>query len=469
MTALSENWWVAYNRFGFGAGARGGDGDPRAALLAEIAAPDAALLSDAALRSTPEILRDVYADQAARKVEREKAAAPKPDAALAAGMVPANAMAAPQEPPRPQQVAFRADALARINRAISAPIGFTERLVAFWSNHFCVSAAKSDIGRAAAGAFEREAIRPFVLGRFVDMLKAVEKHPAMLNFLDNAQSVGPDSKAGAKNKTGLNENLAREIFELHSLGVGSGYSQTDVTQFARVITGWTISGRDGRLGDPGAFVFDPARHEPGPAKILGKTYAQEGVAQGEAVLEDLARHEATAKHVAFKLVRHFISDVPDSALVAHLTKIFVETSGDLKALAEALVREPTAWSTPPTKIRNPWELVIAASRALGRSYTDPGQIFNALNLLGMPLWQPPGPNGFSDETAAWASPEGMKTRVELAAQFARQSKSAASPLDVLASVIGAKASGPTQQAITRAESAEQAYALLLLAPEFQRR
>ena len=161
--------------------------------------------------------------------------------------------------PRPEQQFFRADAQARLEQACSAPIGFVERLTAFWSNHFCVSVAKSGVCRAAAGAFEREAIRPHVLGRFADMLRAVEQHPAMLNFLDNAQSIGPNSAAGHNNKPGLNENLAREILELHTMGVDSGYSQNDVTQLANILTGWTIVGRDGRLGEPGASPSIPTR------------------------------------------------------------------------------------------------------------------------------------------------------------------------------------------------------------------
>ena len=191
-------------------------------------------------------------------------------------------------PKPPEQTLFRADAQARLERACAAPIGYVERLVAFWSNHFCVSVAKSNIGRAAAGAFEREAIRPHVLGRFADMLRAVERHPVMLNFLDNAQSIGPNSLAGHNNRAGLNENLARETLELHTMGVGSGYSQTDVTQLARILTGWTLAGREGKLGEPGAFAFNPNAHEPlAQRRLLGRVYAQEGVAQGEAALDDL--------------------------------------------------------------------------------------------------------------------------------------------------------------------------------------
>jgi len=377
------------------------------------------------------------------------------------------------KPPAPDmpadQKAFRADARARLMAAYSADIGFAERLVAFWSNHFCVSVAKSDIGRGAAGAFEREAIRPFVLGRFADMLKAVEQHPAMLNFLDNAQSIGPNSVQGHNSRQGLNENLAREILELHTMGVGSGYTQNDVTQFAYILTGWTIAGRDARLGPPGTFAFNPNAHEPLAAVLRGRLYMQDGVEQGEAALADLAREPATANHIALKLARHFVADQPDPVLVKRLAQVFLGTDGDLMAVSKALIADPAAWSAPATKIRNPWELSVAAYRAFQRPPDDPGPSLNALNLLGMPLWQPGGPNGFSDVADAWTSPEGMKTRLELAAQFAHQLKNAPRPLQMVSDILGPSASQATREAVMRAESEEQAYALLLLSPEFQRR
>lgn len=484
MTAADSSWFLAYNRFGLGArfGSPKGVGDPRQALLSELAAPGGARLDDAGLPASPEILQRVYADQLRRKMERDRvdfdrlatlgmpapsvAALLAPEAAAAPAAGP-GAMTPPE--PRPDQAFFRADALARLQQACAAPIGYLERLTAFWSNHFCVSAAKSEIGRAAAGAFEREAIRPYVLGRFADMLAAVERHPVMLNFLDNAQSVGPNSKAGQNRKAGLNENLAREILELHTMGVGSGYSQADVTQFAHVLTGWTFVGREGKLGEPGAFVFNANAHEPGPATLLGRVYAQEGAAQGEAVLADLAREPATATHIARKFARHFVADSPDPALVRRLADVFRRTDGDLGALARALVTDPAAWSAPASKMRNPWELVVASYRAFARPPNDPGPMLGALNLLGMPLWQPGGPNGFSDDGADWASPEGVKTRLELAMQFARQVKDAPRPPELLETVVGPGVSAATREAVTRAESHEQAYALLILSPEFQRR
>lgn len=485
MSAADSGWFLAFNRFGLGArpGARTLMGDPRQALLNELAAPGGARIDDAALAGSPQILQAVYADQLRRKMERDRADAARlatlgmpapnvaallpPDPSAAPAMAGGAPMTAP-EPPADQRY-FRADAQARLEQACAAPIGFVERLVAFWSNHFCVSVAKSDIGRAAAGAFEREAIRPHVLGRFADMLAAVERHPAMLNFLDNAQSVGPNSLAGQSRRAGLNENLAREILELHTMGVGSGYSQADVTQLAYILTGWTIVGRDGKLGEPGAFAFNPDAHEPLAATVRGRLYLQEGVAQGEAALADLAREPATADHVARKFARHFVADSPDPALVRRLADVFRKTDGDLGALARALATDAAAWSAPPTKVRNPWELTVAAYRAFARSPSDPGPALSSLNLLGMPLWQPGGPNGFSDDSADWASPEGVKTRLELATQFARQIKDAPRPLALVDDILGPTVSAATREAVNRAESREQAYALLILSPEFQRR
>ena len=367
------------------------------------------------------------------------------------------------------QKTFRAEALARLQRAVLADCGFTERLVVFWSNHFCISANKGGLARIWAGSFEREAIRPHVLGRFADMLKAVEQHPAMLFFLDNQQSLGPDSRAGQNRKRGLNENLAREIMELHTLGVGGGYTQDDVTSLARVITGWTFVGRQGILGVPGSFVFNANAHQPGAQRVLGKIYEASGVDQGEAVLSDIARHPSTAKFVATKFARHFVADDPPPSLVARLQNVFTRTDGDLKALATALVDSDEAWRTPVTKMRSPYEYLIAIGRLLARVPDDPGLYLNGLNVLGQPLWSPAGPNGFADTNAAWAAPEGMKLRLDIAAQVASRVGNAIDPRDLLELAFADATSADTRHTIERAESRQQALALLLMSPEFQRR
>jgi uncharacterized protein (DUF1800 family) len=379
---------------------------------------------------------------------------------------------AAKPPPQPLNIiqkTYRAEALARLQRAVLADCGFTERLVAFWSNHFCISANKGELARMWAGSFEREAIRPHVLGRFADMLKAVEQHPAMLFFLDNQQSLGPDSRAGQNRKRGLNENLAREIMELHTLGVGGGYTQEDVTSLARIITGWTFAGRQGQLGAPGNFVFNANAHQPGPQALLGKTYEAGGLGQGEAALADIARHPSTAKFIATKFVRHFVADDPPPALVARLQDSFTRTDGDLRALALTLVDSEEAWKAPLTKVRNPYEFLVATGRLQARVPDDPGVYLNGLNVLGQPLWSPSGPNGFPDTNAAWAAPEGMKLRLDLSAQVASRIGANIDPRDLLELAVADAASVETRRTIEHAESRQQAMALLLMSPEFQRR
>jgi uncharacterized protein (DUF1800 family) len=301
------------------------------------------------------------------------------------------------------------------------------------------------------------------------MLKAVEQHPAMLFFLDNQQSLGPDSRAGQNRHRGLNENLAREIMELHTLGVGGGYTQDDVTSLARIITGWSFAGRQGKLGTPGSFIFNANAHQPGPQRLLGRIYEDNGLAQGEAALADIARHPSTAKFIATKFARHFVADDPPPVLVARLQDVFHKTDGDLKALAIALVDSDEAWQAPRTKLRSPYEFVVASGRLLSRIPEDPGLYLGSLNLLGQPLWSPAGPNGFPDTNAAWAAPEGMKLRLDISARVGSRLADSIDPRDLLQLAAADAASTETRQTIERAESRQQAVALLLMSPEFQRR
>ena len=461
----------ALNRFGLGA--RPGDlmlasQDPRGFVLDELMKTDSALLPAGDLPTTPLALQQVYLDNQQKKMERERATAAPPTEAAPAAVTPDGKPAAQPKPePSPEQKIFQAEALARFKKQLAAGCGISERLVAFWSNHFAVSVSKSGHLRVAAGPMEREAIRPRARAKFYDLLRAVETHPAMILFLDNQRSVGPNAPAGRFAGRGLNENLAREILELHTLGVDGGYTQTDVTEFAKVITGWSVAEPESEIGQPGGFVFKANWHEPGPRVILGKAYPQQGKDQGEAVLLDLSRGTATAKHLAFKLARHFVADNPPPALVELLTRRFIDTEGDIGEVTRALVLDDRAWAPEATKLRSPLELVVASARAIGFSPPEPGPFLHPLNLLGQPLWQPNGPNGFPDVTAAWASPEAMKMRLDLSAQFAGRAHD--EPLAVLETVAGPTASHETRQAIERAESKKQALAILFMSPEFQRR
>jgi uncharacterized protein (DUF1800 family) len=257
--------------------------------------------------------------------------------------------------------------------------------------------------------------------------------------------------------------------ELHTLGVGGGYTQDDVTSLARIITGWTFAGRQGQLGTPGTFAFNANAHQPGPQPLLGKIYADTGVAQGEAALADIARHPSTAKFIATKFARHFVSDEPPPALVTRLQEVFRKSDGDLRALATTLLDSDEAWRAPQTKIRSPYEFLVATGRLLAQIPDDPNRYLGGLNLLGQPLWSPAGPNGFPDTNAAWAAPEGMKLRLDIAAQIASRRADSVDPRDLLELVAAGAASPETRRTIERAESRQQALALLLMSPEFQRR
>lgn len=464
---------LALHRFGLGPKSGSIDAissDPRGALLAELDRPGAGRINASDLLTAGEAARATFDFRKERKAARLVDRAAREAEGKEASQQPSGSGDSMTPPAKtnpgagvPVQI-FREEAQARVDAALACDFGFAERLVWFWSNHFCVSAAKGPV-RALAGAFEREAIRPHALGRFSDMLLAVETHPAMLIYLDNARSIGPNSKAGIRRSKGLNENLAREILELHTLGVRTVYSQDDVTKFAKVITGWTVV--PPKEDDGGEFVFNERLHEPGAQTVVGKTYPAGGFEQGRAVLADLARHQATAQHVATKFVRHFIADEPPPALVARLTKVFLDSGGDLKQIARALVGAPEAWTETRGKLKRPSEWLMAVMRATGVKQPDIRPYIQAHVTLGEPLWQPPAPKGFDDVNGPWM--DGLPQRLEIANQFAGRRAATADPHAMLETALASLASEQTRQALARAESRPQALALLLMAPEFQRR
>lgn len=484
---------IALNRFGLGS--RAGEAlpaDPRRWLLDQFARYDPRPAGIAAAPTTVAAaarLADYY--DARREMRRDIGPRRQlPPAMAPTGMAPTNmATPAPAAMPDPFAAARRdagrdaradyaASVAARTTAALATDTPFVERLVHFWANHFAVSADKLEI-IALSGGFEFEAIRPHVLGRFVDMLNAVERHPAMLLYLDQTVSIGPNSPAGLRiatrgiRKAGLNENLAREIMELHTLGVRSGYTQNDVTEFARALTGWTVGGlargpaaRD--AGDPGRFIFRPAVHEPGDRTIIGRRYPQGGETQAVAVLQDLAAHPATARHLATKLARHFAGDTPPPAMVARLETAYLSSNGDLPTVYRAIVASPEAWVDTPAKFRTPWEWTLATYRALGIRQVQPAPIVGLLNQLGQPTWKPGQPVGYDDIAGSWAGPDAVLRRVEAAERFA----SRAPAIDVAAraaQLFPGGLSPATTQAIDRAESPAQALALLLVSPEMMRR
>lgn len=360
---------------------------------------------------------------------------------------------------------FRQEAAARLRAHVESETPFRERLVAFWSNHFTVSVQRP-IVLGLAGAFEREAIRPHVTGRFLDMLTAVARHPAMLTYLDNGQSFGPNSPAGLRRGRGLNENLAREILELHTLGVEGGYTQNDVRELAKILTGWTMAPPE----DPNAghFRFAEGIHEPGSKMFLGRRIGPGLISEGEEALALLARHPATARQIATKLARHFIADKPPAEAIERLTRTFRDTDGNLAALSEAIVEQPEAWDEALPKLRTPHEFVVAALRAV--EFNGPGEsMIGSLRTLGQLPFGAPSPAGWPDTADRWIGPEAVLRRAEWAMAMGLRVASIREPQQLLAGTIAPVAARATAQAIARAPSAGEAVATLFAAPEFQRR
>jgi len=457
----------------FGLGARPGDlglaaGDPRGWLLAQIkgAVP---LAVDTRLTPSEEIFAAYVAARDEQQQMRREAAAT--DAKVAFNAI--------REAYQPQ---YRAQVLARAQSAALTNRPFAERLVHFWCNHFAVSADKGVVF-GLAGTVENEAIRPHVGGRFVELLTAVEQHPAMIAFLDNQFSMGKDSDAarfaarrfpGAdapKRQLGINENLAREILELHTLGVNGGYSQTDVTSFAQIITGWSIGGGKGRLagGEPGRFYFRENLHEPGAKVFLGKTYYEQGQRQGEAVLDDLARNPATARFIATKLVRHFIADDPPPAAVDRVARAFLKTGGYLPQVYAALIESPEGWDPDARKFKTPEDFVFSTLRSLNASPSQPEEVVRTFELLGQRQYTPGSPAGWPDTSKSWDGSDALMHRVLWASRVAAKYERGLDPVDLAASSLGAYARPETLTALKRAASSSQALALLLMSPEFQRR
>ncbi|HLI20219.1 MAG TPA: DUF1800 domain-containing protein [Stellaceae bacterium] len=359
---------------------------------------------------------------------------------------------------------YLAEVEARNAAAITSDAPLLERMTRFWSNHFTVSCVRPVI-RGFAGAFEREAIRPHVTGRFVDMLFAAERHPAMLFYLDQVLSIGPNSQVGQRRRVGLNENLAREMMELHTIGVDAGYTQADVTSFARILTGWSIARL--KAPDAGHFHFYPQLHEPGAQTLLGKVYGEDGYDQGATALRDLAAHPATATHIATKLARHFIADDPPKDSIERIAAVFRDTGGDLKRVTAAVVREDAAWK-PFAKMRTPDELLVSTCRVTGFTPPAPFQV-QTLHTLDQQPFFAPQPEGWSDQAKDWIGPESVLHRADCCQSFAARLPDPPDPVVLADAIFGETLSDDTGQAIRRAASRREGLALLIASPEFQRR
>jgi uncharacterized protein (DUF1800 family) len=484
---------IALSRFGYGISLReSAPADPRGWLLRQLDHYDpapAAIASRARakvdigetlklLRSTRRDTREMTKTAAGEAMMEEMSRGDARDAALA------NLPPELREQYLEARNAVAQDVALRVNVAVASEAPLMERLVHFWSNHFSVSVGKLGT-QVAVGDHEFSAIRPHVLGRFGDMLEAAALHPAMLLYLDQFQSVGPNSpaigrgarrRAGAvdapQNRRGLNENLAREILELHTLGVHGGYAQADVTELARALTGWTVPGvgRADRFGEAQAngAVFVAVAHEPGARQVAGRRYPAGEAEQALAILRDLAGHPSTARHIATKLARHFAGDTPPPALVARLEADFLRSGGDLASLTRTLIEAPEVWTPAPVKFRTPFEWLVASLRLTGAESLPARRIVPTLNQLGHVPWRAPSPAGYDDIAASWAGPDALLKRVELADQIARNAALTGVVARAEAAFPGTL-SEATRTQLTRAESDRQALALLLVSPEMLRR
>lgn len=350
---------------------------------------------------------------------------------------------------------------AIMTNLVATEMPFRERLVWLWANHFTVSHRKGQV-TPCLGPYLREAIRPHVTGRFSDMLLAVMTHPAMLFYLDNVHSVGPDSPVGQRKHQGLNENLARECLELHTVTPASGYTQADVTAFAAVLTGWSV---DLKRPDPG-FAFHAASHQPGAQTVMGRRCAagQEG---GIEFLAWLGSHPASYRNVARKLAVHFVADDPPPAAVGRIEAALHDTGGDLAAASLAVLAVPEAWHGL-TKLRTPFDYVTATLRATGMEPERPQAIAQWQTLLGQPPFDAPLPNGWSDRAADWSGGEALVRRVDWAWAIAGRAPGI-DPMQAAQATLGPLADAATIQQVRRAGSRREALTLLLASPEFMRR
>jgi uncharacterized protein (DUF1800 family) len=461
---------IAANRFGLGA--KPGDlnligADARGWLEAQLhgSAPS---LPAAGLRASADILGDAAViRQQLQSQRRATAAVPAPSETLAFLM----------RLPQLFRPIYIAEVQARLRNAVATERPWIERLVYFWSNHFAVSVDKLAV-LGLAGTLEREAIRPHLLGNFRELLLAVEQHPAMLLYLDNQRSVGPNSvqaqRAARRQRTlGLNENLAREILELHTLGVDAGYTQTDVTSFAKVLTGWSLGGGDGagpmQAGASGQFLFRPLLHEPGAQTVFHRRYGQSDQAQGRAVLNDLALASPTARHIATKLARHFIADEPPPAAVARIAAAFERSGGDLPQVYRALIGCEEAWRTPLAKYKTPQDYLLSVYRGLQLPVADAPRSIAAFELLGQRQFSPGSPAGWPDRGDDWDGASALMKRIEFADTVAQRLGGTRAVNELGPQLLGATYSDETRSALLHAATDAQALTLLLTAPEFMRR
>lgn len=370
---------------------------------------------------------------------------------------------------------------ARLLRAIYSPRQLQEVMVDFWYNHFNVSFRKG-LDTIWVGAYEQQAIRPHALGKFRDLLGATARHPAMLYYLDNWRNTAPDSPGARPGSSGLNENYARELMELHTLGVEAGYTQADVLSLAKILTGWGICKFEQPENEDG-FCFYPQRHNPGNKVFLGQSIAGGGIDEVERVLDLLASHPATAKHISYKLAEYFVHDQPPAALVDRLSKRFLATNGDIRLVLDTLFHSPEFWDQQAlgAKFKTPYQYVISIIRASGLTAENSYALYPLVQRQGMPVYGCDSPDGYKNTREAWLNPDAMIRRIGLAAVLAQgklpptatdpsATPAPGQPLDPqgLSKTLGDLFSTRTKQALA-ASPADLRPALLLGSPEFMYR
>jgi uncharacterized protein (DUF1800 family) len=482
---------IATNRFGLGAtpGQIASVGaDPKAWLFAQIARPNEALIAQRNLPNSAQAFRNFLDYAQARRSQRRIAQSPMPEmggpqmADTVMNMQDLAGRVDPKDVARATNLSARAmgeEVDARITKALNTSSPFLERWTLFWSNALTMSAKNLQTVQFP-GPYEREAIRPHVLGKFSELLKASALHAGMLIYLDQIRSIGPNAPAAlgavrrANGRTlGLNENLAREILELHTIGPDGGYTQADVTEFARALTGWTILGPRGQrpIGgqELGSVIFTPAMHEPGPRTIMGQTFTDRGGDQAREILDWLARRPQTARRIAVAVAIHFVSDAPPSSLIARLEQSFLRSDGDLRALATTLINSPEAWVPAATKFKSPNDFLISTLRASGTKTVSVQALRTTFEQLGQPPWRAPSPKGWPDTADKWASPDAILKRADWSNLAADVIGETMSPMAFAHTALGESLTPATRTAISRAQDSRQGIVLALMSPEFQRR
>ncbi|WP_298837304.1 DUF1800 domain-containing protein [uncultured Roseobacter sp.] len=361
-----------------------------------------------------------------------------------------------------------------VARMLDTQAPLRERLVWFWADHF-TAAPDNLVLRAGAVSYVDEAIRPYVTGYFADMLKAVVRQPAMLSYLDQAVSFGPASPLAARTGRGLNENFARELLELHTMGAGSGYTQQDVRAAAELLTGLTVNPKTG-------FVFRPAGAQPGAETVLGRSYGSDKRARPgdiDAFLDDLAARPETARHIARKLAVHFVADTPPGSLVADLAESYSASGGNLMAVTRTLAEHPQTASAPLRKVRQPLEFIVSALRAFGLTgaqiSTLPARdmrrmLVRPLAQMGQPFMRPPGPDGWPEAPSHWITPQGLAARISWSrALTGRLEDSVSDPRQFLEQVLPGIAGPDLRFAVPAAETRAEGITMVLVSSEFNRR